>query len=112
SQTDISQYAESIKALQNEQSMLRQKLTVGLASLSLPMALSRNGQKVTAIVESERIRDEWLHLKQAAVGKAAKIVAEVLPAHGSSDLDPPLQPQQRATLKERLEAEGLSRCPR
>jgi DNA sulfur modification protein DndD len=103
SQADISQYAESIKALQTEQLALRQKLTSGIASLSLPLAMSKTGQRLASAIESERIRDEWLHLKQAALGKAERIVREVLPEDGGADFEPPLLPGQREALKSRLE---------
>lgn len=103
SQADVSQYAESIKALQTEQTTLRQKLVAGMSALSLPIAMAKVGQEVVSTVEAERIRDEWIHLKQAAMGKASGIVEQVLPQGVDDGIDPPLSPNQRDVLKTRLE---------
>lgn len=100
---DISQYAETIKALQAQQSDLRQQLTAGLASLALPMALARMGPNISTQLDAERIRDEWLHLKQAALSKAHKIVQTVLPESGIEGIEPPLVDSQVVELRNRLE---------
>lgn len=103
SAADIEEYATSIKALETEQVVLRKALTDGLASLALPLALGRNGQKVAEIVAAEQIRDRWLLLKEEATGKAERIIAKVLPADGADPINPPLLEPQVSELRHRLE---------
>ena len=103
SAADIEEYATSIKALESEQLDLRKKLTDGLASLALPLALARNSQKVAETVSAEQIRDRWLLLKEEATGKAERIIVKVLPADGINPIEPPLVEQQVAVLRHRLE---------
>jgi DNA sulfur modification protein DndD len=103
SAADIEEYATSIKALEGEQLTLRKALTDGLASLALPLALARNGQKVAEVVTAEQIRDRWLLLKEEATGKAERIIARVLPTDGGDPIEPPLVEEQLVVLRRRLE---------
>jgi DNA sulfur modification protein DndD len=103
SASDIEEYATSIKALETEQLTLRKTLTDGLASLALPLALGRNGQKVIETVAAEQIRDRWLLLKEEATGKAERIIAKVLPDGDADPIDPPLAEGQVTVLRRRLE---------
>ena len=104
SQADITHYSDSIRALQSEISRLRQKLSQGVSSASLPLALARHSSIVSQTLKSEHIRDEWLNLKAAAEGKAQDIVRKVLLDDGSADdIAPPLVPIQRDCIKARLE---------
>lgn len=100
---DISEYASSMKAYQDEQIRLRAELTNGLASLALPLALAKSHQYLFEILNAEQIRDRWLLLKDEATGKATRIVEQVLPQNGSSDIQPPLQKIQADKLRGKLE---------
>lgn len=104
SQTDITHYSDSIRALQNEIQQLKQKLSVGVSAASLPLALAKNGVLISETLKSEQIRDEWLNLKAAAEGKAQHIVNLVLSDDKAQDnIIPPLIPVQRESIKKRLE---------
>ncbi len=74
SASDVEEYGKILSALQAEEAQVRQDLVSGLSGLALPLALSRHGSKVAALIRSEQIRDRWLILKDEASGKANVIV--------------------------------------
>lgn len=101
--TDIEQFAETINILQNQRNDLQRDLNSGLTTISLPLALTKRSHGLIKILEGESVRDRWLTLKEAAQGKASKIVKEVLPDGGTADLDPPLSVKQEDALRIKLE---------
>lgn len=104
SQTDITHYSDTIRALQNEIQQLKQRLVIGISAASLPLALGKNGALVFETLKSEQIRDEWLNLKSAAEGKAQHIVNLVLSDDDTqNNVTPPLTPAQREYIKNKLE---------
>lgn len=100
---DAEEYLRNIEALKTERETARKELTSGLASLALPLAMRRNVKTVEEIVQSEQIRDRWLLLKEEAGGKADRIVEDVLPRSGISDITPRLTSQQVRQIRAELE---------
>ena len=103
STADIEEYAANIRALESDQLTVRQELTRGLSSLSIPLSLMRNGPRVLEILQAEQIRDRWLLLKDEATGKASKIINDVLPESPPPRIDPPLSTHQVVQLRAKLE---------
>ncbi|BAU49164.1 hypothetical protein SVA_2616 [Sulfurifustis variabilis] len=103
STADIEEYARTLAALQSEEAAVKQELITGLASIALPLAMSRNIELLRSNLRAEQIRDRWLILKEEASGKASKIIESVLPTKGAGDVEPPLSEQQIHQLRSKLE---------
>ncbi len=103
STADIEEYARSMSALESEKASTQQEMINGLSSISLPLAMTRNVEKVRTILRAEQIRDRWLILKEEASGKASRIVEDVLPLDGITEVNPPLMNEQVKQLRTKLE---------
>lgn len=99
---DLDQLAKRKSDLQSQDRELKNKLTEGLASAALPLALRRRASSAERQLDAELIRDRWEVLKEETVPKVDRIISEALPKGDVPEVQPPLTEMQRHGLEQRL----------